>query len=91
MDWLLGMSGTRLYTLRYQHLGGKGKLNVGRVQTPTLALVVNREHEIINFKEQKFFDIHATISVDNEQFKGKLVHEGYIVEQPEAETLMNAW
>ena len=40
--------------------------------------------------EQKFFDIHATISVDNEQFKGKLVHEGYIVEQSEAETLMNA-
>ena len=90
MDWLLGMSGTRLYTLRYQHLGGKGKLNVGRVQTPTLALVVNREHEIINFKEQKFFDIHATISVDNEQFKGKLVHEGYIVEQSEAEALMSA-
>ena len=46
-DWILGMNATRLYTLKY---GARGQvLSVGRVQTPTLALVVNRQREIENF------------------------------------------
>lgn len=90
MDWLLGMSGTRLYTLRYQHIGGKGKLNVGRVQTPTLALVVNREHEITGFKQQTFYDIHAHISVDNESFSGKIIRDDYIVNKTEANELIDS-
>ncbi len=88
MDWLLGMSGTRLYTLRYQHLGGKGKLNVGRVQTPTLALVVNREHDILQFKEQEYYDIYASITIDQEVFTGKMIRENYIVNEEEATTLL---
>lgn len=46
-DWILGMNATRLYTLKY---GGKGQvLSIGRVQTPTLALIVKRQREIDNF------------------------------------------
>ena len=47
-DWTLGMNATRLYTLKYRQ--GQGQvLSIGRVQTPTLALVVNRQQEIENF------------------------------------------
>ena len=47
-DWLLGMNATRLYTLKYA-TGGRQVLSVGRVQTPTLALVVERQREIDHF------------------------------------------
>lgn len=52
-DWLLGMNATRLYTLRY----GKNRqvLSIGRVQTPTLALIVNRYLEIKHFKPEAFW------------------------------------
>ncbi len=46
-DWILGMNATRLYTLKYAEQGQV--LSIGRVQTPTLALVVQRQHEIENF------------------------------------------
>ena len=52
-DWLLGMNATRLYTLKY----GKDRqvLSIGRVQTPTLALIVKRYHEIQNFKPSAYW------------------------------------
>ena len=52
-DWLLGMNATRLYTLKY----GKDRqvLSIGRVQTPTLALIVKRYHEIQNFKPTAYW------------------------------------
>ena len=46
-DWLLGMNATRLYTIKYG--GNKQVLSIGRVQTPTLAMLVDRHHEIQNF------------------------------------------
>lgn len=54
-DWLLGMNATRLYTLKYG--SGKQVLSIGRVQTPTLALIVNRHLEILNFKSQTYFEL----------------------------------
>lgn len=54
-DWLLGLNATRLYTLKYSR--GKGVLSVGRVQTPTLALVVKRQDEIENFKPMPYWEI----------------------------------
>ena len=54
-DWLLGMNATRLYTLRY---GGTGMvLSIGRVQTPTLALIVNRQKEIDHFKPEPYWEL----------------------------------
>ena len=54
-DWLLGMNATRLYTLKFGQ--NKQVLSIGRVQTPTLALIVNRQTEIENFKPEPFWEI----------------------------------
>lgn len=54
-DWLLGMNATRLYTLKYG--GNKQVLSIGRVQTPTLALVVNRQKEIDDFVPTPFWEL----------------------------------
>ncbi|HOY32132.1 MAG TPA: DNA topoisomerase 3 [Bacteroidales bacterium] len=54
-DWLLGMNASRLYTLKYA--GGKGVLSIGRVQTPTLALIVRRFEEIQNFVSKPYWEI----------------------------------
>ena len=52
-DWLLGMNATRLYTLKYGQ--NRQVLSIGRVQTPTLALIVNRYNEILNFKPEAYW------------------------------------
>lgn len=56
-DWVLGINGTRLYTKKF----GKNKttLSVGRVQTPTLAMIVKRHHEIAGFKVEKFWELRT--------------------------------
>lgn len=55
-DWLLGMNATRLYTLKYgRQEKGVPPLSIGRVQTPTLALIVNRQLEIENFKPEPYW------------------------------------
>lgn len=53
-DWLMGMNATRAYTLLAQKSGYKGVLSVGRVQSPTLAIVVRRDEEIENFKPHDY-------------------------------------
>ncbi len=57
-DWLLGMNATRLYTLKYGQ--NRQVLSIGRVQTPTLALIVNRQKEIENFKPEPYW-VLATV------------------------------
>lgn len=57
-DWLLGMNATRLYSLRYGG-GNRRVLSVGRVQTPTLALIVERQREIDNFRPEDFWELHT--------------------------------
>ena len=56
-DWLLGMNATRLYTLRYG--SNRQVLSIGRVQTPTLALIVNRQAEIDHFKPEPFWELRT--------------------------------
>lgn len=51
-DWLVGMNGTRLFSVRYN-----SRLNIGRVQTPTLAMIVQRDYEVSNFVKQKYFTV----------------------------------
>ena len=57
-DWLLGLNATRLYTVKFG--GYKQVLSVGRVQTPTLAMIVNRHLEINNFKPQAYWELQTT-------------------------------
>ena len=71
-DWLLGFNATRLYTLK--HGGYKQLLSIGRVQTPTLALIVNRYKEITNFKSEKFWELttvyrETTFAAAKKKFK----------------------
>lgn len=71
-DWILGMNATRLYTLKYSSPGNV--LSIGRVQTPTLALVVQRHHEIANFKPEDFWELKtlyrgATFNATSGRFK----------------------
>ncbi len=54
-DWTLGLNATRLYTLKYGQ--NKQVLSIGRVQTPTLALIVNRQKEIENFKPEAYWEL----------------------------------
>ena len=62
-DWILGMNATRLYTLKYGQ--NKQVLSIGRVQTPTLALIVNRQKEIDNFVSEPYW-VLATIYRDTQ-------------------------
>ncbi len=61
-DWLLGMNATRLYSLKYGggYTRDRKVLSIGRVQTPTLALIVNRQSEIENFKPEPYWELRTT-------------------------------
>jgi DNA topoisomerase-3 len=80
-DWLLGMNATRLYTLRYGQ--NKQVLSIGRVQTPTLALIVNRQAEIDNFKPEPYWELktlyrQTTFSATKGKFSQKEEGEQFL-------------
>ena len=69
-DWLVGLNGTRLFTVLYR----SKVLKVGRVQTPTLAMLVDREAEIMRFKKIPFYTVHiigASVDAASEKFTEK--------------------
>ncbi len=71
-DWLYGINMTRLCTLQGQKSGYQGVLSIGRVQTPILGLVVNRDLEIQNFVSKPFYEVIAEIQTNSGiQYKGK--------------------
>lgn len=63
-DWIVGMNATRAYSVRFGRPGNV--LSVGRVQTPTLKLIVDREREIQDFKPEKFWTVYARFARDTE-------------------------
>ncbi len=67
-DWLLGMNATRLYTLKYSRPGTV--LSIGRVQTPTLALIVRRHREIMEFVPKDTWELHTTYRDTDFTFTG---------------------
>ncbi|EKQ1742072.1 DNA topoisomerase III [Salmonella enterica] len=72
-DWVIGMNLTRLYTLKAREAGISGVMSVGRVQTPTLAIVVRRDLEIENFIPKPYSDVIAPLVSDNIAFPVKWV------------------
>ncbi|WP_306600001.1 DNA topoisomerase 3 [Geothrix sp. 21YS21S-2] len=70
-DWLVGINCTRAQTLVQQKAGGEGVYSIGRVQTPTLALLVNRELEIQNFVPRDFWTLWAVFQAGAGAYKGK--------------------
>lgn len=67
-DWLVGMNLTRLFTVLGRQAGYSGVLSVGRVQTPTLRLVVDRDRDIARFVSVPYWSIDVTLSVDGSSF-----------------------
>ena len=71
-DWLYGINLTRAYTLQGQKVGFNGVLSVGRVQTPLLGLVVEKDRQIANFVPHDYFDVYAKIiTPTGEKFTAK--------------------
>jgi DNA topoisomerase-3 len=72
-DWLIGMNASRVYTLLIKGKGVEDRsvFSCGRVQTPTLAMVVNREREIQNFVSTPFYELVGSFNVEGSQYEGK--------------------
>ena len=70
-DWMVGINGTRAMTAFNSRDGGFFLTTVGRVQTPTLAVVVEREEKIRAFRSRDYWEIHATFGVQAGQYPGK--------------------
>ncbi|WP_026052510.1 DNA topoisomerase III [Gayadomonas joobiniege] len=66
-DWLYGMNMTRMCTLQGQNFGYQGVLSIGRVQTPVLGLVVDRDAQIDNFVSKPFYEVVATFATAKQQ------------------------
>jgi DNA topoisomerase III len=74
-DWLVGMNASRIYSILLKKKGINDVFSAGRVQTPTLALIVKREKEIENFKSEPFWEVLATFHIDGKQYEGKWVKD----------------
>ena len=82
-DWILGMNATRLYSLKYSSPGKV--LSIGRVQTPTLALIVARHREIVDFKPENYWELHTIYRTANfSSLHGKFTSEAEAMAAVEA-------
>ena len=76
-DWLVGINGTRAMTAFNSKTGGFHLTTVGRVQTPTLAIVVEREKKIREFKPRPYWEVEAEFAAKAGSYTGKWFDEGY--------------
>lgn len=74
-DWLVGINCTRAQTLVMRRSGGEGVYSIGRVQTPTLAILVNRELEITDFVPKEFWTVWAVFQAQEGIYRGKWFHK----------------
>lgn len=77
-DWLVGINGTRAMTAFNSKSGGFFKTTVGRVQTPTLAIVVEREQKIRKFVSRDFWEVIGTFDVAAGQYTGRWFDEKFV-------------
>jgi DNA topoisomerase III len=75
-DWVVGMNASRLYTILLQKKGYSDVFSVGRVQTPTLALIVKKELEIENFVSEPFWEVNGKFNVNGKKYSGKWEKDG---------------
>jgi DNA topoisomerase III len=75
-DWLVGMNASRLYSLLLQQKGFSDVFSVGRVQTPTLALIVKKELEIEQFVSEPFWEVEAKFVMGKHKYSGKWEKDG---------------
>ncbi len=84
-DWLVGINATRAFTLRLS--GGRGSTvtSLGRVQTPTLAIIVEREQKIQDFKPRELFEVTGTFRAVKGEYVGRWFDEGFDKNESESE------
>lgn len=75
-DWIVGMNASRLYSILLKEKGFSDVFSVGRVQTPTLALIVKRELEIEQFISEPFWEVVAEFLMNGKKYKGKWELDG---------------
>lgn len=80
-DWLVGINGTRAMTAFNSKTGGFHLTTVGRVQTPTLAIVVEREEKIRKFVARDYFELHATFAAKAGEYVGRWFDEKFVREK----------
>jgi DNA topoisomerase-3 len=85
-DWLVGINGTRAMTAFNSKTGGFHKTPVGRVQTPTLAILVEREEKIKKFVSRDYWEVHGTFGVAAGEYKGRWFDEGFSSEKREEDS-----
>ena len=85
-DWLVGINGTRAMTAFNSKEGGFYKTTVGRVQTPTLAILVEREERIRAFKPRDYWEIHATFAAAAGEYVGRWFDESFQKLKDDAES-----
>ncbi|MGE7920607.1 DNA topoisomerase III [Viridibacillus sp. NPDC093762] len=86
-DWLIGINTSRLYTVLLKKNGVKDVFSIGRVQTPTLALIVKREHEIANFKPETFWEVEAEFNFDGKMLNAKWHKDNILRVQEERQAI----
>ncbi|MBM7663098.1 DNA topoisomerase-3 [Bacillus mesophilus] len=70
-DWVVGMNASRVYSILLKNKGMSDVFSAGRVQTPTLALIVKRENEIDAFQSELFWEVLATFNMNDKTYEGK--------------------
>ncbi|MCM3664421.1 DNA topoisomerase III [Mesobacillus subterraneus] len=75
-DWVVGMNASRLYTILLQKKGYSDVFSVGRVQTPTLALIVKKELEIEKFVSEPFWEVNGKFNINGKKYSGKWEKDG---------------
>ena len=83
-DWLVGINGTRVMTAFNSKGGGFFLTTVGRVQTPTLAVVVEREQTIKDFISRDYWEVHATFQAEAGEYAGRWFDEGFKRDEDDA-------
>ncbi|MGZ5224411.1 MAG: DNA topoisomerase III, partial [Burkholderiales bacterium] len=89
-DWLVGINGTRAMTAFNSKSGGFHKTPVGRVQTPTLTILVEREEKIKRFVSRDYWEVHGTFGVAAGEYQGRWVDENFSREQRDEDTDLRA-
>jgi DNA topoisomerase III len=75
-DWLVGMNASRAYSILLKKQGMSDVFSAGRVQTPTLALIVKRDEEIQQFKSEAFWEVKAEFQIDKHTYEGTWQKDG---------------
>lgn len=84
-DWLVGINGTRAMTAFNSQEGGFYKTTVGRVQTPTLAILIEREEAIKNFTSRHYWEVHATFAANSGNYTGRWFDERFSKDKKDSE------